>query len=267
MFNINHEIWAGTEQSLAAARAAELMAVAKLKAGFSSEGVDVPSLLSVQGSVGMVSIQGPLFNSKMAEYFGLTTYAGIRRAMVAAANDPAVGQILLAVDSGGGAVSGVYDTAQLISAINAKVKPVTTFAGDIMASAAYWLGSAARKVYSGQMSLVGSIGVISAHIEYSKQMAADGVTATVLRAGKYKALANPMEPLTEAAKAQIQAQLDAVYKVFVESVAAHRGVSFAEADKMSQGREFFGQAALDAGLVDGITTLAAVVGGLQKVRP
>ena len=264
MFNINREIWAGTEQSLSAALAAEHLAITKMKAGFNADSAEVPSLLSVQGSVGMVSIRGPIFNSALAEMFGLTTYAGIRRAMVAAVNDPAVEKILLAVDSGGGTVSGVYDTAQMISTVNAKVKPVTAMAGDTMASAAYWLGSAASKVYSGQMSMVGSIGVIGVHKEYSKQLAADGVTVTVLRAGKYKALANPVEPLSSAAEAQMQAHLDAVYQVFVEAVAAHRGVTPAQADKMAQGREFFGQAALDAGLVDGITTLGAVVGGLQK---
>jgi ClpP class serine protease len=117
------------------------------------------------------------------------------------------------------------------------------------------------------MSVVGSIGVIAVHQEFSKQLAAAGVTVKVLRAGKYKALATPVEPLSSAAEAQMQARLDAVYQVFVEHVAESRGVTFAQADKMAQGREFFGREALDAGLVDGITTLGAVIGGLQKKMP
>ncbi len=267
MFNVNQAIWLGTEQSLDAALAAQEMAVSKVKAGFSPASTDEPpSLLQVHGSVGVVNVSGPLFNSPMAEYFGLTTYNGIRKAMVAAANDPAVEHILLCVDSGGGAVSGVVETSNLIATVNAKVKPVTAFAADAMMSAAYWLGSAAGKVYAGQTAQVGSIGVIQAHQEYSKQMAAEGVTTTVMRAGKYKALGNPMEPLSAAGKAEIQTQLDAVYAIFLGDVATHRGMTTAEADKMAQGRVYLGAAAHDVGLVDGITTLSAVLGGLQAPK-
>ena len=54
----------------------------------------------------------------------------------------------------------------------------------------------------------------------------EGIAVTVIRAGKYKALADPNEPLSKAAEAQIQAMVDAAYGVFVDHVSAMRGRTY-----------------------------------------
>lgn len=259
-------VWAGSEASFEAALEAET----KIAAGQCNdmqppEKDACPRLLSVEDGLATITINGPLMNSDspFLQFCGATGYPEIRDAIVAAVKDPSVRQILLAVDSGGGAVSGCDDTSNLIRAAH-KVKPVTAY-GDTMASAAYWLACSAGRVYSGKAALVGSIGVKATFKEYSKQNEMDGIKVTVIRAGKFKALADPNEPLSKAAEAQIQALADASYGVFVDHVAAMRGRSYEYTDKtMGDGQEFIGQAAVDVGLTDGITTYDAVVGGLKK---
>lgn len=217
----------------------------------------VPYLLEVNGPVGVISIHGPMSNDQRwyDEFIKVASYPAIREAVVHAAEDPAIKHIMLDINSGGGTVNGVADVASLIRHVNDKVKPVTAFTDGAMMSAAYWLGSSAGKVYASKVAGVGSIGVIATHQEFSKMMEDIGIKATVIRSGKYKALANSMEPLTDAAKTQIQDSLDVIYGVFVQHVSAMRDVSYNVADsKMAQGREFWGDAALSAGLVDGITT-------------
>ena len=263
---MNEELlWAGTEASLQVA----LDAMERLASGqYNTREVpeqDAPRLLSVEDGLATITIKGPLMNSDspFLQFVGATGYPEIRDAVVAAVTDPEVKSILLDISSGGGAVSGCADTASLIHAAT-KVKPVTTFA-DMMASAAYWLGSSADKVYSSKSAMVGSIGVIVTFAEYSKANEMEGKTVTVIRAGKHKALANSNEPLTKEGRAQIQALADASYGVFVEHVAEMRGRSYEYTDKtMADGQEFIGQAAADVGLTDGITTFDAVVGGLKK---
>jgi len=259
---IEEKIWAGSETSLQAATEA----LVKLKASDrEEEPCDYPRLLSVDSGLATITIKGPLVNmdNPMLRFFGVTSYPEIRDALLSAVNDPEVKQILLEIDSGGGQVAGCDDTGNLIRAVH-KVKPVTTYS-DTMVSAAYWLGCSAGKVYSSKAALVGSIGVIATFKEYSKQNEMEGVTVSVIRAGKYKALANQNEPLSKEARAQIQAMADAAYEVFVEHVADMRGVDYATCDKkMADGQEFIGQAAADVGLTDGITTFDAVVGGLKK---
>ena len=259
---IEEKIWAGSETSLQAATEA----LVKLEASDrDEEPCDYPRLLSVDSGLATITIKGPLVNMDhpMLRFFGMTSYPEIRDALVAAVNDPEVKEILLDIDSGGGQVAGCDDTGNLIRAVH-KVKPVTTYS-DTMASAAYWLGCSAGKVYSNKSALVGSIGVIATFKEYSKQNEMEGVTVSIIRAGKYKALANQNEPLSKEGRAQIQALADAAYTVFVEHVAAMRKVDYATCDKkMADGQEFIGQAAADVGLTDGITTFDAVVGGLKK---
>jgi signal peptide peptidase SppA len=263
------KVWAGTEESFASAmQASEGIGVRMAAGGYSDDNGDdeKPRLLEVSDGVATVSIKGPLVNSDSPylEYFGVTGYPEIREAMLAAASDPEVKQIVLDIDSGGGSVSGVEDTAKLIRLVNDRVKPVTTYA-DNMASAAYWLGSAAGEVYAGKASLVGSIGVIATFREYSERNKMEGVNVTVIRAGKHKALANPNEKLTPAAEAQIQKLVDASYTVFVEHVAEMRGKSYAYADKsMADGQEFIGQEAVDVGLLDGVTTFDELMSTIKE---
>ena len=258
-------IWAGSEANLQTALDAEVRLMAGQGDKKGDEDEDCPRLLSVADGLATITIKGPLVNSDspFLKYYGVTGYPEIREALLCAVNDPAVQQILLDVDSGGGSVSGCDDTGNLIRSVH-KIKPVTAY-GDCMASAAYWLACSAGRVYSSKAALVGSIGVKATFKEYSKANEMEGVTVTVIRAGKYKALADSNEPLTKAGEAQIQAMADASYEVFVDHVAEMRGRTYEYTDKtMADGQEFIGQAAVDVGLTDGITTFDAVVGGLKK---
>ena len=235
-----YQLWAGTESSLEEARAIyAAIQEHTIKAGLldtSSTPKAEPSPpynFSLIGSVGVVTTRGPLLNndSGYARYYGATTYPDIQRAMVYAALHPSVKAIVHDIGSGGGAVSGAEGTAAQIAMINAKVKPVYSITDDMMASAAYWIGAPASKVYNGKTSIVGSIGIKTTHIEYSKQLENEGVKATTLRAGEFKALADSITPLSAAAEKQIQDQLDAIGGVFADTMAEARGVSRSAFDK------------------------------------
>lgn len=266
LFN-EDRLWAGSEASLYAVMQAEGGVKANMVAGVSAVSGEqvLPRLLTIEDGLATISIKGPLVNSDSPwlEVFGLTGYPEIREALLAAAVDSSVHQILLDVESGGGSVSGCPDTASMIRAINDKVKPVTTYA-DFMASAAYWLGCSAGRVYAGKASMVGSIGIIATFKEYTEANKMEGVTVTVIRAGKEKALANSNEKLTPKAEAQLQAMVNASYGVFVEHVSEMRSVSYPVADKkMADGQEFIGKDAVDVGLIDGVMSFDAVVTDLK----
>jgi len=256
----NGTFWAGTEQALEKLLASEKLDVSAMRPQEQADGV--PRLFAQSGNVGVITIAGSLVNSDswMNAFMGRTSYGEIRDALVHAASDPNVGAILLDINSGGGAVSGVSDTADLIKKIDKEIKPVHTFSDSQMASAAYWLGSSARSVDVGKVAEAGSIGIITVHREMSKAMEMDGIKATVIKAGEHKGNGNPYTPLTEAAREEIQGQLDHLYGIFMGSVAENRGLSYPVADsKMGQGRVFIGTQAVDAGLADSVTTFDAVL--------
>lgn len=265
------KVWAGTEASLHAALDAEEARATRMAAGerLGDKDREASRLLAIDDDgVATISIKGPLTNdgdSDWNEWMGMTGYPEIREAMISAATDTSVQHIILDIDSGGGAVSGVDDTAKLIRLIHDNVKPVTAFTDGSMYSAAYWLGSSAGEVYASKAAGMGSIGVIATHMERSEMLKEAGIGVTVIRAGKYKALANGVEKLSEEGKAQIQAGVDAAYKIFVGHVAEMRGKSYEFADSvMAQGREFYGQAIADAGLADGIKSFDQVMSDVKR---
>ena len=250
-------LWLGSQDTFAAVRAAESKEHTELIAASEYDEFVYRQLVTVQGNVGMLNINGPLLtgNAGYALHYGMTGYGDIRSAALRLASDPEVSSILLVVSSGGGAVGGVNDAVSLLRRIG-NVKPLVTYSDSAMASAALWLGSVAQHVMVSPTAVVGSLGVLQVHMEYSKQLENDGVKVTVIRAGDKKALANRYEPLTEEATAQLQRQADHLYDVFLTSVAESRGMSKQSAEKkFGQGLEFVGEQAKAAGLVDSVGTL------------
>lgn len=182
----------------------------------------------------------------------------------AALDDPEVEAIVLNIDSPGGTVDGTADIASLVFESRG-IKPIVAFTDGMMASAAYWIGSAADKVYIGNdVTSVGSIGVVATHQDVSKAQEMAGVKTTEVYAGRYKRVASQYEPLTDEGRATIQERVDYIYSVFVNAVAAHRGVSEREALGMADGRIFTGTQAVEAGLVDGVSTLGAIIANIRS---
>jgi len=191
----------------------------------------------------------------------------IGRDLKAAAADPAVTGIVLAMDSPGGSVDGTQALAKLVAEAASK-KPVCTWIDGTCASAAYWIGAAAGPgniLISADTSVVGSIGVVATHVDVSKREEAMGLKITEIVAGQYKRINSQYGPLSESGRAAMQSQVDAIYSVFVGDVAEARGVSEEQViSDMADGRLFIGQAAVKAGLVDGVATLDQAIARVQE---
>ena len=254
------QFWMGTEDSFQAYEKAVPLAEAKHAEWLaSSEGADEPDLPPLYervGDVGVIKISGSLIPGEAGflRYFGITGYGDIKAAVLEGIADKGAKSLMVYSDSGGGSVAGVEDAEAFIRSAST-VKPMNAFS-EFSASAAYWLTSAAGHITAASTSINGSLGVIRVVTEYSKAFEKEGITKTVMRAGRYKALGNPYEPLSEDGKAEIQAKLDDLYQLFMGTVARNRGTTAIIADQvMGQGREFLGKRGLDAGLVDAIGDL------------
>jgi signal peptide peptidase SppA len=224
----------------------------------------------LDGGVAVVPMIGVL--AKRANLFmqisGGTSTRIIGNHLAQAAADPQVASIILEVDSPGGHVDGVVELVEQVRDVRAGGKPVVAWISGVGASGAYWIASAAERVLiDAETALVGSIGVVATHVDYSGAQEKAGVKVTDITAGKYKRIASGNAPLSDEGRAEIQKQLDAIYSVFVEQVAANRGTSVDDVlDRMADGRVFIGRAAVEAGLVDGVSTFADLVSELRS-RP
>lgn len=206
------------------------------------------------GGVALLRLSGvmsPKANLFMRVSGGISTQLASQQ-LESAAADPRVRGIVVALDTPGGNVVGVPELGDTVHWA-ASQKPLVVHTDNQLCSAGYWVGSAANAIYiSGPVVTVGSIGVVVDR-EYDPQ---SRYRTESITAGKYKRLANAAEPLSAEARAVVQADVDYVYTLFVDAVAANRGVTAEEVlEHMADGRVFRGQQAQDAGLVDGVSTL------------
>jgi ClpP class serine protease len=130
------------------------------------------------------------------------------------------------------------------------------------ASAAYWIGSAADRFVATPSATVGSVGVYMAIPDYSKAFEMEGVRMDVIKSGTLKGAGIPGTSLTDAQRADLQAQVEEIHADFKASVLGKRSMV---ADEDMEGQVFSGRTAARKGLVTGLgTNLAALIADLNS---
>lgn len=207
---------------------------------------------AVIDGVAVISVEGSLVHKtgSLDPDSGMQGYDGVRAKMEMALKDDSVKGIMLNVDSPGGEVSGAFDLADFIASAG-QTKKVAAYAGDMMASAAYLIGSQASKIYASQTASVGSIGVLMAHSDYSKAMENEGIKVTLIHSGEHKVEGNPYESLDPKVQGKIQSELDSLREKFAGTVATGRNKS-KDSMMATEAAVYTAEEALSVGLVDSV---------------
>ncbi|MFH1537379.1 MAG: S49 family peptidase, partial [bacterium] len=121
---------------------------------------------------------------------------------------------------------------------------------DLGASGGYWVASACKRIVADRCSTIGSIGVLSPHLEFSELMKKYGVKYEGFKAGAYKDMGIPFRKTTEKERKLIREQLNRLHEMFIREVADNRGMDVKDMKKLSQGQVYLGEEAKEAGLVD-----------------
>jgi len=211
--------------------------------------------------IAVVSVIGTLVSRSgyLDAASGLQSYGEISDALASAMDDQTVRGVILDVDSPGGEVGGLFDLVEQIGAIrSASAKPLWAVANESALSAAYAIASTGDRLYVTRTGEVGSIGVVAVHVDESGADAKAGLAWTFVFAGERKVDGNAHEPLSERARATIQADVDRLYAEFCALVAANRGLS-PEAVRGTNAAIYRGELAIRAGLADRFGTLDLAV--------
>jgi signal peptide peptidase SppA len=205
----------------------------------------------VQG-VMVIRTEGTLVHKlgTLQPYCGMTGYDGIRSNLVSAWENPDVRGIMLHVDSPGGEVSGAFDLADLIHA-NRGRKPIWAILDESAYSAAYALASACDRITVPRTGGTGSVGVICAHVDFSKALSEAGIAVTLITYGSHKGEGNEYEPLPDAVRERFQADVDRMGDLFVETVARNRGLPTSKVRKTEAGT-YMGRLGVEVGFADAV---------------
>lgn len=220
---------------------------------------------NVKDGVAVITVTGSLVNrgAWIGANSGLTSYEGIGHQLKTALADDAVKSVILDLHSPGGEAVGAFETAALVRSLAAKKRTVALVNG-MAASAAYAIASGASEIVTTETGVAGSIGVVLLHADYSESLASEGIKPTLIFAGAHKVDGNPFEPLSDAVKADLQAEVTAFYEKFLATVETGRGArTTREMARSTEARTFIGEAAVAAGLADRVGTFESVLAELS----
>jgi signal peptide peptidase SppA len=229
------------------------------------ERVDGAGYRNVDG-VAVVPINGALVHKSKVDANSnyLLGYNDMAARVEHAQDNPDIHAILKVWDSPGGEVQGAFEYAQRMLDLRGK-KPMYSIADGMAASAAMLGASASDKLFITNTGYAGSVGVVMRHVDFSRALANDGIAVTHIFAGSHKVDGNPYEALPASVRADFQAEINSIYDMFVAAVAKHMSID-QDMVRATQARVFMGKAAIDAGLVHGLTTTDALISELAAKR-
>lgn len=212
------------------------------RGGFLPKQTAESPLLSIEDGIGVVAIEGPILRKPdlfARIFFGATSSEDIGEALREAREREDIKAVYLNIDSPGGTVAGTPELAAAVKTLN-ESKPVYAFSSGLMCSAAYWIASQARAIYTTPSAQVGSIGVVQAVIDNTAALDKAGLKVEVFSVGKYKAMGAPGTPLTDDQRELIQSNLAEIAAEFHDAVLSRGRAIPAEA---MEGQTFSGKQA------------------------
>lgn len=176
----------------------------------------------------------------------------------AAANDPDVSRIVLAIHSPGGSVYGMPEAAAALREV-AKRKKMVASINYLGASAAYWLAATTSEITATPSALIGSVGAAIRHVSFARMAEMDGVDVTDISIPASKRDVTEFKQLSETGKAELTNIVAVAYEQFKTDISATRRLDFT-AHGEQYARVVPAADALGLNLVDRVATFDTVLG-------
>jgi ClpP class serine protease len=231
--------------------------------GDASAEADAGLLVPEPTGLARVEIRGPI--ETRAGYHDecggwSTGYDEIAERMIAALADA---DVLLVVDSPGGAVMGIVECVAAVLAAKATHgrRVYVVCASGMVASAAFWLACAfadAGEFYLTAGSMAGSIGARSAHVSEEGALSMAGLAWTDFAYPAGKVALSPARALSATGKARGERDVMAAFDAFQGAVTTARPWLTRKAIVKLDADMLTGAAAVAAGLADSVATIEEV---------
>lgn len=202
-----------------------------------------------QNQIAVIPITGTLTSSSSLGFNPLTSSITntdyILESLEEANSNHNVKAIILEINSPGGTVVASKEVAE---AVAKSKKPTVAFIREIGTSGAYWVASSSDYIVSDELSITGSIGVLSSYLEFSGFLEQHNVNYQELTAGKYKELGSPFKELTTEEEAIMKDKLVKIQDIFIREIQVKRKLNNIE--DIRTGKFYLGFEAKELGLVD-----------------
>lgn len=201
-----------------------------------------------------LTVEGTIQDTGSSSLFGSNSYnhQEFLEQVAAAAEDSSVKGILLEVNSPGGAVYEIAESAKALKQVQEEGIPIYVTMKSMAASGGYYISASADKIFATSETTTGSIGVIMSSLNYAGLYEKLGIKDATIKSGPLKDIGSSSRPATTEDQAVLQAYVDSAYSRFVKFVSEGRGMSDEVVRKLADGRIYDGEQAKEVGLVDEI---------------
>jgi protease IV len=205
----------------------------------------------VSKGIAIVPVKGTILAESSNDVFGRSGMGSeaIIGNLKRAEKNKGIKAIVLEINSPGGTVVASREVAGYVRKVSEN-KPVVAWIREVGASGAYWVASGADFIIADELSITGSVGVISSYLEFSGLMEKYGVGYERLVAGELKDVGSPYRDLNERERRLMEGKLEKIQEVFVKEVAGNRDLKAGQVEEIKSGFFYLGSEAKELGLVD-----------------
>ena len=180
-------------------------------------------------------------------------------ALEAAADDPEIDAIIFRIDSPGGSVLAADIIWRALEVAKQSEKPLIASFSNVAASGGYYVAAGADAILAPPGSVTGSIGVFALRPVLKGLLDKLDINVEYMTRGAHADLLVASQPLSPETAAILDREIEAIYRLFIERVAAGRKIDLQKVDAIAQGRVWTGEQALERGLIDELGGLSEAV--------
>ncbi|PPI88161.1 protease SohB [Candidatus Pantoea edessiphila] len=161
-------------------------------------------------------------------------------------------EILIRLESCGGVVNGYGLAAAQIQRMRDCGLRITVAVDKVAASGGYMMACVANYILAAPFSILGSVGVVAQIPNFNRLLKNNNIDIEMHTAGQYKRTLTILGENTEDGRKKFKEELNKTHKLFKNFV--HKMRPNVNIDSISTGEYWYGNNALDLGLIDEIGT-------------
>ncbi len=173
-------------------------------------------------------------------------------------------EVLVKLESGGGVVHGYGLAASQLDRLRQANVKLTVAVDKVAASGGYMMACVADRILCAPFAVIGSIGVVAQIPNFNRLLKKHDVDLELHTAGEYKRTLTLFGENTDEGREKFKRDLQEAHALFKQFVGRHRPQLALE--EVATGEIWFGEQALEKGLVDELGTSDAYIQGQLQER-
>ena len=179
-------------------------------------------------------------------------------------NDKTYKAVILDVNSPGGSPVASKEISDMLIELKNNNITIYSYVRDLAASGGYWVIAPSTKIYSNELSLIGSFGVTSTGFGFENFIKDYNITYRRYIAGEYKDFLSPFREPTKEEENITKNILNFMHQKFIEHISDNRNISYDKVLEIATGEIFTSKSSKNIGLIDEVSSYNKMLDDLNR---